>query len=159
MSHKIAIGLDFGSDSVRALAVDCSNGKELATNTVFYPRWKKGLYCNPIQNQFRQHPLDFIESLTIVIRSVVKQLGDKTAQIVAIGVDATGSSPAPLDKSGQILALRPDFSDNPNAMFILWKDHTAIEEAEQINRLCENKSYALFLKGCGGVYSSEWIFQ
>lgn len=157
--HTIALGLDFGSDSVRALAVNCQTGAELATDIVYYPRWKKGLYCLPLQNQFRQHPLDFIESLTQVIQSVVKQLGKDASKIIAIGIDATGSTPAPIDENGQVLALRPEFADNPNAMFILWKDHTAIAEAEQINRLCEQSEFAQFLQGCGGVYSSEWFWS
>ena len=67
---KYVIGIDYGTDSVRALLVNANNGEELAVSVFEYPRWKKGLYCHPAGNQFRQHPLDYIEGLEFTVREV-----------------------------------------------------------------------------------------
>ena len=155
---KYVIGLDYGSDSVRALIANAENGAEVATHVFYYPRWKKGMYCDPAQSQYRQHPLDYLEGLETAITQALAQAGTEVAQnVVGISVDTTGSTPVAVDRSGTPLSMLPEFSDNPNGMFILWKDHTANQEALEINELAHN--YAIdFTKYVGGIYSSEWFW-
>lgn len=157
--EKYVIGIDFGTDSCRTLLVNAITGEELASVVEYYPRWKKGLYCNPLINQYRQHPLDYIESMENAIKKIVEQFPvEITSQINGIAFDTTGSTPVLTDKNGMPLALLPEFAENPNAMFVLWKDHTAIIEAEEINRLAKKWStdYTVY---SGGIYSSEWVWS
>lgn len=157
---KYVIGLDFGTDSVRALLVNAANGKEEFTYVSYYKRWKEGKYSNPENNQFRHHPLDYIESMEEVIIKTLEPVPKELAKnVIGIGIDTTGSTPAPVDKDGTVLALKKEFSDNPNAMFILWKDHTAIEEAENINKVAKSWGGTDYTKYEGGVYSSEWFWS
>ncbi|MFK7982066.1 MAG: ribulokinase [Saprospiraceae bacterium] len=152
------IGVDYGTDSVRSVIVNTKNGKEVSSAIFYYPRWKKGKYCDPATNQFRQHPLDYVEGLEKSIKKALKAAPKGiAAKVVGIAVDTTGSTPVAVDKTGTPLALNPKFADNPNAMFILWKDHTGIQEAQEINDLC-GKWAIDYSKYEGGIYSSEWFW-
>lgn len=155
---KLVIGIDYGTDSCRALLVNASSGEELASCTAFYPRWKKGLYCNAAENRYRQHPQDYIDSLEEAVRGVLKDLPEKeTGNIAALGIDTTGSTPCLTDREGRPLALLPEYAEDSDAMFILWKDHTAIREADEINRLAKGWETD-FTSRSGGIYSSEWFW-
>ena len=156
--NKYVFGVDFGTDSVRSLLVNALNGEEIATSVFYYPRWKNQLFCHPGLNQFRQHPLDHLEGLTYTIKACLQGLSEEIIQnINGISIDTTGSTPVAVDESGTPLSLLPEFADNPNAMFILWKDHTSIEEAEAINNY-NRQSNIDYLQYVGGIYSSEWFW-
>jgi len=158
-NDQFVIGVDYGSDSVRSVLINALNGQEIASSVFNYPRWRDGLYCNAAENQFRQHPLDYIEGLEFTIKDCLKKAGgsDIAKAVKGLSVDTTGSSPVAVDASGKPLALRPDFENNPNAMFVLWKDHTAVNEAAQINEHAA-KFQINYLKYVGGIYSSEWFW-
>ena len=155
---KYIIGLDYGSDSCRAIIADATNGKEIATSVKYYPRWTEGKYCDPKKNQYRQHPLDYIEVLENSIKEALSLAPAGVAEnVVGMAFDTTGSTPVLTDKEGIPLALLPEFAENPNAMFVLWKDHTAIKEAAEINKLAKEWEidYTAYE---GGIYSSEWVW-
>ncbi|WP_264565847.1 ribulokinase [Flavobacterium sp. N3904] len=152
------IGLDYGSDSVRAVLIDTENGQELASSVCDYKRWATKEYCNASINQFRQHPLDHIEGLETTIKYVVENSKVDPSLIRSICIDTTGSSPVPVAEDGTPLALTKGFENNPNAMMVLWKDHTAINEANEINELAANWGGENFTKYEGGIYSSEWFW-
>ncbi|BAV05858.1 L-ribulokinase [Filimonas lacunae] len=156
--EKYVIGVDYGTDSVRSIIVNAVSGEEITSAVFYYPRWKEGQYCAPQTNQFRQHPLDYVEGLEQTIKSCLTQAGASVAaNVKAISVDTTGSTPVAVDKAGTPLALLPEFAENPNAMFVLWKDHTSVKEAAEINAHAEkfNPNYLQFV---GGIYSSEWFW-
>jgi L-ribulokinase len=153
------IGVDYGTDSVRALVVDTKTGEEMGTHVFPYPRWTEGKFCDPARNQFRQHPRDYLEGLEVSIKEALKKCPDGVAEkVVGISVDTTGSTPVAVDRQGVPLSLMPGFEENPNAMFVLWKDHTAVKEADEINRLSRAWGGEDFTKFEGGIYSSEWFW-
>jgi L-ribulokinase len=158
-TEPLVIGVDFGTDSVRTLVANARTGEEIALSAVPYRRWKEGKYSDPSANRFRQHPLDYIEGLETGIRQAIAGSPRGTAEAVrGIAVDTTGSTPVALDRAGTPLALTPGFEENPNGMFILWKDHTAVQEAEEINQLARGWGGTDFTKYEGGIYSSEWFW-
>ncbi len=155
---KYAIGIDYGTDSVRSILVD-SNGRQLAESVFNYPRWSEGLYSNSAGNQFRHHPLDYLEGLQTTLEKVVADVPEDVAkQIKGISVDTTGSTPVAVDKTGTPLALSDEFAENPNGMFILWKDHTAVQEAAEITEMARTWDGPDYTKYVGGIYSSEWFW-
>lgn len=156
---KYVIGLDYGTDSVRTVVVNTANGKIAGTSVFEYPRWKKGLYCNPSLNQFRQHPLDYIEGMEESVKNALKGLGREIIDnIVGITVDTTGSTPVAVNREGIPLSMTREFENDPDAMFILWKDHTAVNEAAEINNIARSWGGEDYTKFEGGVYSSEWFW-
>ncbi|HPS25608.1 MAG TPA: ribulokinase, partial [Bacteroidales bacterium] len=155
---KYVIGLDYGTDSARAVIVNARTGETVATSVKYYPRWMEGKYCLPSANRYRQHPLDYIEVLEgSVMEALSLAPAGTAANVVGMAFDTTGSTPVFTDETGTPLALLPEFADNPNAMFVLWKDHTAVVEAEEINKLCSTWkiNYSAYE---GGIYSSEWFW-
>ena len=156
--ESYVIGLDYGTDSVRAVLIDAGKGRELATAVHWYQRWKDQKFCNPSVNQFRQHPLDHIEGLENTMKEVIDKSAVDPSKVRGICVDTTGSSPIPVDEKGTALSLKEDFKENPNAMMVLWKDHTAISEANEINELAASWGGVDYTRYEGGIYSSEWFW-
>ena len=153
------IGIDFGTDSVRSIVVDTTDGSVLGAGVKYYPRWANGLYCDAAKSRFRQHPLDYLEGMEASVLEALHQAGANAAERVrGIGVDTTGSTPVLADQSGCPLSLTPPFAENPNAMFVLWKDHTAIAEAERLNHVARTWGGIDYTKYVGGIYSSEWFW-
>ena len=160
MQDKYVIGVDYGTDSVRSLVINARSGETVGNSVFEYPRWKKGLYCNPSENQFRQHPLDYLEGLEQSITGALAGLGkDVIMNVEGITIDTTGSTPVAVDRSGMPLALDSRFNEDPDAMFILWKDHTAVKEAAEINELAKTWGGENYTRYEGGVYSSEWFWS
>ncbi len=159
MNKSYVIGVDYGSDSVRSVLVDANSGEEVSLSVFYYPRWKKGAFCDASASQFRQHPLDYIEGLESTITECIAKAGGASIakDVKAISVDTTGSTPVAVNEAGVPLALLDEFADNPNAMFVLWKDHTAVGEAQEIND--HAKQFDIdYLQYVGGIYSSEWFW-
>lgn len=157
-ADKYVIGIDYGTDSVRSVLLSATDGKEIASSVFYYPRWAAGKYCIASKNQFRQHPLDYVEGLEATIKDCLQKAGkDIAANVKGISVDTTGSTPIAIDATGTPLALVPGLEENPNAMFVLWKDHTATKEAEEINTHAA-KFPVNYLQFVGGIYSSEWFW-
>jgi L-ribulokinase len=163
MSAKYAIGLDYGTNSVRALVVDTANGREVGTNVWNYEHGTAGVILGRDPNLARQHPADYVKGAEVTIRQALVAAkkavkGFRAEQVAGIGVDTTGSTPLPVDDQGQPLAFDPRFAKNPAAMAWLWKDHTGVAEAAEITALAK-KIRPQYLAKCGGIYSSEWFFS
>ena len=160
---KYAIGLDYGTNSVRTLIVNVANGGEVATAVWTYEHGTEGVILSNDPNLARQHPGDYLRGFEITVKAALTQAkravkGFKPADIIGIGVDTTGSTPLPVDEGGEPLAFRKQFAKDPAAMAWLWKDHTGVAEAEEITALA-GKMRPQYLGKCGGTYSSEWFFS
>ncbi len=160
--RKFALGLDFGTNSVRAVIVDVQTGEEVGTYVHDYTRGKDGIIEKPGDPNFaRQDPVEYIEGLEDSVKGAIEDAsdhGDVAANIVGIGVDTTGSTPIPVDESGMPLSFNKRFKNNPNAMAWLWKDHTSFAEAARFTEQAKRERVD-YTRYCGGTYSSEWFFS
>ncbi|MBL7188586.1 MAG: ribulokinase [Phycisphaerae bacterium] len=158
------IGLDYGTNSVRCLIVDVTNGDEVGSCVYEYETGEAGIILDPADhNLARQNPADYVKGIEVTVKAAITEAknnaGDFEASwIIGIGVDTTGSTPIPVDKDGTPLSMLDEFKDNPNARAWLWKDHTGHAEAAEITELAE-KEHPEYLARCGGTYSSEWFFS
>ena len=160
-SSRYCLGLDYGTNTARALIVDVRDGSELAGGVAPYPSGEEGILADASDPLLaRQCPLDYEEVLISATREALEQLAQKkgpdaASSIIGIGIGATASTPIPVDDRLRPIAQRQEFKDDPAAMAWLWKDHTAHEEAAEITRLAA-ESLPRHLERCGGTYSSEW---
>ena len=159
-----SLGLDFGTNSCRSLIVDINNGQEIASQVVSYPSGEEGIFLDPKDpNVARQNAGDYLFSMKESVRCTIEQAKDidssfESTQIIAIGIDTTGSSPMPVNEEGLPLSQIPEFEGNLDAMVWLWKDHSSFAEAAQITDLAAKKR-PQYLAKIGGVYSSEWFWS
>lgn len=158
-----SLGIDYGTNSVRALIVHCATGQEIGIGIADYPGGHQGVWLDPSHHHLaRQSPADYLFGLEHCVRAALAQAaehaGFSPAAVVGIGVDSTGSSPLPVDASNVPLALNPRWKDNPHAQCWLWKDHTSHEEAATITRLAAAHR-PHFIAKCGNTYSSEWFWS
>ncbi len=153
-SEIYVLGLDFGSDSVRAVLVDTKDGRVIGEGVSLYKRWAKGMFSDFSESRFRHHPLDYQESITEAVRAVVAAYPQESSHIAAMSIDTTASTPCFVDENLVPLSLKPEFAENPNAMFVLWKDHTATEDAAEFEAAC-NRSVPDYSMCSGHKYSPE----
>ena len=163
MNNKYTIGLDYGTNTVRALIVNVANGAEIATAIWTYSHGEEGVILSHDPNLARQHPADYVKGAEITIKQALATAkksvkGFGADQVIGIGVDTTGSTPLPVDANGQPLAFGKKHANNPAAMAWLWKDHTGVNEAAEITALAK-KMRPQYLAKCGGIYSSEWFWS
>ncbi len=163
MTAQYTVGLDYGTNSVRALIVNAATGAEVGTAVWGYEHGTAGVILSRDPNLARQHPADYLKGAEVTIKKALADAkknvrGFKPEQVVGIGVDTTGSTPLPVDASGQPLAFHKRFAKNPAALAWLWKDHTGVAEAAEITELA-HKIRPQYVAKCGGIYSSEWFFS
>ena len=157
-NKNYVIGVDYGTDSCRAILVDTADGSRLAESACVYPRWAAGKYCDPAADKYRQHPSDYVESFKAVISEIALKVGrNEMSNVKGLSFDTTASTPVLVNEDGIPLSLLPEFNEDPDAMFVLWKDHTARKEAEEINKLA--KGFRVdYTSYSGGAYSPEWVW-
>jgi L-ribulokinase len=158
-----AIGVDYGTNSVRALVVDIADGREVATHVYNYPSGEAGILLDPNDpHTARQNPADYISGFYASVRCAVQSAAADSSfrpeRVVGIGIDTTGSTPIPVDRVGTPLAMLPEFAGELAANAWLWKDHTGYAEAAEITAKAR-KVRDKYLNKCGGIYSSEWYWS
>ena len=159
--NKYAIGVDYGTQSGRAVVVELKTAKELASAVKQYTH---GVMDEKLPNGRRlppdwalQHPADYIEVLKETIPSVIKKARVKKEDIIGLSIDFTACTMMPVDEYGSALCVLDEYKDNPHAYVKLWKHHAAQDEANRLNDIAQKRGEG-FLKRYGGKISSEWMF-
>lgn len=163
MDSRYAIGVDYGTNSVRSLIVNIDTGDEIASSVFDYRRGSAGILLKADDpNLARQSPADYIEGFVAAVKGAVTAArgtpGFDASQVVGIGIDTTGSTPLPVNADGVALALLPEFENELAAQAWLWKDHTSHNEAREITEKAKQAGLP-YLEKCGGTYSSEWYWS
>ena len=154
------LGIDYGTNSVRAVVVDCANGATAGTCVFPYPSGDHGVLLDPRNPHLaRQNPADYLAGLRAAVHGALADAegrpGFSSDRVIGIGVDTTGSTPLPIDARAQPLALGARWSQNLAAHAWLWKDHTSASEAALITEAARRQAPE-YLAPIGGTYSSEW---
>ena len=163
MDPAYAVGLDYGTNSVRAVVVDCADGRTLGTHVFDYPSGAQGILLDARDPHLaRQNPADYVEGIRASVKGALAEAertaGFERRHVVGIGVDTTGSTPLPVDAANRPLALDAKWKDKLAAHAWLWKDHTGAEEAAAITETARRHA-PQYLAPIGGVYSSEWFWS
>lgn len=163
MTQAFVIGLDYGTNSVRAVVVDCANGDAIGTSVFDYPSGERGVIVDDRDPHLaRQDPADYVEGLREATKGALSEAeatpGFARDRVIGIGVDTTGSTPIPVDAQARPLALDPKWHDDPAAHAWLWKDHTSAHESAEITRIAAEHA-PQYLSPIGGTYSSEWFWS
>jgi len=161
---RYTIGLDYGTNSVRCLMVDISDGSELSCCVHEYPNGEQGVLLDHSDDKLaRQNPADYHVSTEYAIKGAIQEAYNveksfEASRIIGIGVGSTCSTPIPVTKNLTPLCIQEEFKNNLNAYAWLWKDHTGFAESEEITTLA-NKQHPEYLARCGGTYPSEFFYS
>lgn len=162
MSKKYTIGVDFGTQSGRAVLVEVDTGAEIATAIKEYPHGVMDEYLPDGKTKLEpdwalEHPQDFLDVLHETIPAVLEKAGVSAEDVIGMGIDFTSCTMLPVDKEGTPLCFYPEYQSNPHAYVKLWKHHAAQDEANKLNQIAEERGED-FLHRYGGKISSEWLF-
>lgn len=162
-NKKYSLGIDFGTESGRALLVDIENGEEIAT---FVYKYKDGVLDEYLPDGVTklghdwalQNPEDYIRTLKTTIPEVLKMANVDADDVIGVGIDFTACTMLPIDAKGTPLCMLNEFKKKPNAWVKLWKHHAAQPQANKINEIGRKRGED-FIQRYGGKYSSEWFFS
>ncbi|WP_411553223.1 ribulokinase [Paenibacillus lautus] len=161
MGNKYTIGVDYGTQSGRAVLVNLADGQEVADHVTPYRHHVMDEFLPGSGKRLEhdwalQHPGDYLEVLQVSVPAVIQQSGIDPADVIGIGIDFTACTMLPVDELGEPLCFHPELADQPHSWVKLWKHHAAQPEADKINAIAAERGEA-FLPRYGGKISSEWM--
>lgn len=160
MGKKYSIGIDYGTQSGRAVLVDVSDGTMIAqavkeyTHGVMDEFLPDGTKLAP--DWALEHPQDYLEVLEVTVPAVLKEAGVQKEDVIGVAIDFTACTMLPIDKEGTPLCFHEELKSNPHAWLKLWKHHAAQAQANKLNKIAEERKEE-FLARYGGKISSEWM--